>query len=93
MTKIGKFLCLPQTGKLGRHLLLYLAGFVAGNLSEVIVVGSIDDAARRVNEQTAIFGHAITAHLFETSTLSTHARHKQEMIGSHATNIAERGAK
>ena len=71
------------------HLLLEIAGLVAGNLSKVVVLRGVDNATAGVDKQAAVFVHAVLTDFFQRAALSTHTGNKEEMARSNTSYILE----
>ena len=71
----------------GCHLLLHFACLVACHFGVELGVVGIDDAARCVDEQSAVFVHAVLAYFFEASSLCAYAWNEQEVVGCDAPDV------
>ena len=71
------------------HLLLEFVGLFAGTLCEVFAVGGVDDAARGVDDESALGSHAVTGDLFEAAALGSYAWDEEEGVGDYLADIAE----
>ena len=79
-------------GEQGGHLLLHFAGFGGGHGGEVPAIGGVDDAARGVNDEAALVGHAVSGHFFEAAALCAHAGYEQEVARQDAAHVLEHAA-
>ena len=72
--------------------MLQLLGSRRSRFGKIVTGAGVKNAARGVDQQTAILRHAIFAHLLQTSTLRTYTGNQQKMMGNNTANVFEQFA-